>query len=142
MTDSFADGDPVARMVGLACLEEGVEFVPSIPGIGPIRGIGAPTVGAPVRMLGRTSGLARGKIEQVDATIEIRVVRESFRFVDTIVTSAMSEAGDGGALVVDEEGYAIGIVVAGSQNNTLLAPLQDTLDRLNVQLVVSDQGEE
>ena len=47
----------------------------------------------------------------------------------------MSASGDGGALVVDEEGYAIGIVVAASQSRTILAPIQEVLDGLDVQLV-------
>jgi hypothetical protein len=138
MTYSYADGDPLSILVGLACLEEGMEFVPSIPGIGPIRGIRAPTLGAPVQMLGRTSGLTSGKIEGVGAAEDIHVERRSFHFVDIIVTSLVASPGDGGALVVDEEGYAIGIVVAGSQTKAFLAPLQDALDRFDVQMVVSD----
>jgi len=52
-----------------------------------------------------------------------------------IETSPLSQAGDGGALVVDEEGYAIGIVVAGSETKAILAPIQDVLDSLGVRLV-------
>jgi hypothetical protein len=139
MTRSFTDGDPIVNLVGMACLEEDIEFETTIPGIGPIRGVRDPTLGAPVRMLGRTSGLVTGKIERVNAAIKIRTGKETVQFVNIIVTSLIADAGDGGALVVDEEGYAIGIVVAGSQTEMLLAPLQDALDKLDVQLIFSSQ---
>jgi WD40 repeat protein len=132
---SFADGVPVANMVGLARLNEDTAFETSIPGIGLIRGVRDPTPGVSVRALGRTSGLATGEIREAGVTMTISSGPAAFRFVNCIVTSPMAEPGDGGALVVDDEGYAIGIVVAGSESASLLAPVRDVLDSLDVRLV-------
>jgi hypothetical protein len=46
-----------------------------------------------------------------------------------------SAGGDGGALIVDTKGYAIGILIAGSSEDALLAPIQDVLDSFEVKLV-------
>jgi len=134
----LADGVSVANMTGLARLEEGIVFETSIPGIGPIRGVRDPTRGMIVRMLGRTTGLATGEIMEIGVATEISGLPQGTIRLSNgieIETSPLSQAGDGGALVVDEEGYAIGIVVAGSETKAILAPIQDVLDSLDVQLV-------
>jgi WD40 repeat protein len=140
----LADGVSVANLAGLARLADGVTFETIIPGIGPIRGIRTPTPGMSVRKLGRTTGLTTGEIQKVGQSFTIAVSQPdagptSMQFVNAVATSRMSDAGDSGALVVDEEGYAIGIVVAGSQTTSLLAPIQDVLDSLGVQLVHAGQ---
>lgn len=140
----LADGASVANFAGLARLADGVTFETIIPGIGPIRGIRTPTPGMSVRKLGRTTGLTTGEIQKVGQSVPIAVPQPdadkvSMPFVNAVVTSPMSDAGDSGALVVDEEGYAIGIVVAGSKTTSLLAPIQDVLDNLGVQLVHAGQ---
>ncbi|MBL7063144.1 MAG: hypothetical protein ISS49_02905 [Anaerolineae bacterium] len=132
----LADGVSVANMTGLARLEEGIVFETSIPGIGPIRGVRDPTRGMIVRMLGRTTGLATGEITEIGVATAISGLPQgTIRLSNGIETSPLSQPGDGGALVVDEEGYAIGIVVAGSETKTILAPIQDVLDSLGVRLV-------
>ena len=141
---TVADASPVANLVGLARLEKSTSFEAALPGIGPIRGVHTPTVGMSVQMVGRTSGLVRGKITQVDATFSIALPQPagkggSVRLVRAVATTPMSKAGDGGALVVDNEGYAVGIVVAGSDTTTMLAPIQEVLDNLGVQLVQTGQ---
>ena len=136
---SLADWVSMAHLVGLARLEEGVTFETIIPGIGPIREVRDPTLGMSVRMLGRASGLATGEISVVDVTAVINLGEQNFRFVNGIATSPMSQGGDSGALVVDEEGYAIGVVVAGSESQTFLSPMQDVLDSLGVRLVLRGQ---
>jgi len=45
------------------------------------------------------------------------------------------QGGDSGALVVDKDGNAIGIVVAGSQQVTVVAPIEAILAALEVELV-------
>ena len=136
----LADGASVANLAGLARLKEGIEFETIIPGIGPIQGIRDPRVGMSVRKLGRTTGLTTGQITAIGQELSISLPwamgeERSLRLRDCIVCSLMSASGDGGALVVDEEGYAIGIVVAASQSRTILAPIQEVLDSLDVQLI-------
>jgi hypothetical protein len=134
---------PVANLVGLARIKPGVAFETAIPDIGALRGVHDPRSGALVRMWGRTSKLATGKILLVDMSFTMPSPRPADKgaavaFVNAIGASAMSKAGDGGALVVDEEGYAIGVVVADSETTTILAPIQQVLRSLGVQLCTMD----
>jgi len=133
------DGAPIAYMIGLARLKQGIAFETAIPGIGPIRGIREAAPGMSIRMLGRTSGLRTGEVTAINLQEIINFPDGSWQLVNCIATSPLSEAGDGGALAVDEEGYAIGIIVASSQQQTLLAPIQDVLDSLDVTLVLPGQ---
>jgi hypothetical protein len=139
----FGKENPPANDVGLARLKEGVTFETAIPGIGSIRGVREPTLGMNVRKVGRTTGLTTGRIIQVDATVQMSYGTAGvFTFVDCAIADGMSAGGDSGALVVDEEGYAIGVIIGGLhiihddvQTTTILAPIQDVLDRLDVELV-------
>ncbi len=129
------DGVSIAHMVNLVRLDEGISFEVSIPGIGPIRGVRDPAVGMSVRKLGRSSGLTEGTIQQVDVTRTINLGGPEVRVVDAVVAGAMSQGGDRGALVMDDEGYAVGVIVAGSEITTILAPIQEVLDHFNVRLI-------
>ena len=129
----------VANLAGLARLEEGIEFETVIPSIGPIRGVREPVPGMVVHMLGRTTGLITGQITRIDETFSMAIdKKQTLRFRDGIYCSFISEPGDSGALVVDDEGYAIGIEVGGSETVTILAPMQKVLDSLGVQLLYSE----
>lgn len=88
-----------------------------------------------MRVLGLTSGLAIGEITEIDAVVNIPLNEGEVEFTKAIRTSQMFRPGDSGALVVDEEGYAAGILVAGSEQASYLAPVQEVLDTLGVQLV-------
>ena len=127
---------PISQLMGLAQLEVGTAFETSIPGIGAPRGIRRATPGAAVRMLGRSSGLVSGEITEVAASISMPLPDgTTYRFTDAILTTRMAAGGDGGALVVDEEGYVVGIMVAGSPTASILAPIGEVLDALGVTLL-------
>lgn len=73
---------------------------------------------------------------------EIKVTynsNEEFTIVNTIAVSnnntAISQAGDSGACVLDSKNDVIGLVVAGSSEVTYLLPINTLLSKLNVQLV-------
>jgi formylglycine-generating enzyme required for sulfatase activity/Tol biopolymer transport system component len=134
----LTDGVSAANLVGLARLEEGIKFETAIPGLGPIRGVRDPVLGSTVYKLGRTTGLTKGQITQVDMTFSMKTGGgKTIKFRDGIDCSFISEGGDGGALVVDDEGYAIGIVVGASEGKTTLAPMQKVLNILGVRLLYS-----
>jgi hypothetical protein len=56
-------------------------------------------------------------------------------FADVIQTTAMSAAGDTGAILMDEERRAVGMLFAGSSSITLFLPIRRVLDALGVTLV-------
>ncbi|MFC1974814.1 DPP IV N-terminal domain-containing protein [Chloroflexota bacterium] len=136
----------VANMTGLAKLESGIEIEPSltIPGIGQIQGVRDPAVGMTVRKFGRTTGLTTGTIQAVAQNVEILISQdERVQLLDTTISVSMkSSGGDSGALIVDEEGYAIGILIAGSSTATLIAPIQVVLDTFGVELLLPKTEEQ
>ena len=135
-----ADELPAANLIGLVRIEDGIEFETIIPGVNLLRGVRSPILGASVQMLGRTSGLATGEITGVDTTVSIELGQgkaRKARVTKAIITSPMALAGDMGALVLDEEGFVIGIIVAGSDQGTILAPIQEILDGFGVHLMTA-----
>jgi hypothetical protein len=57
------------------------------------------------------------------------------QFTDQIVTSPMSQGGDSGSLVVERDSHeAVGLLFAGSQQSTVISPIQTALDELGVDL--------
>lgn len=108
-----------------------------ILGIGQPRGVGMGALGMSVRKSGRTTGLTQGQIEQIDVTSRIEYDERSATFTGQIMASALSAGGDSGSAVLDMAGNVIGLLFAGSTTSTLINPIQDVLDALNVELVTA-----
>jgi len=102
--------------------------------IGTVSGTVAATLGMPLRKSGRTTGLTTGEVTVLDATVNVsygsgRVAR----FDNQIVAGPMSQGGDSGSLVVAGDSLqAVGLLFAGSDQSTILNPIQAVLDCLNV----------
>ncbi|MEW6447781.1 MAG: hypothetical protein AB1426_06805 [Bacillota bacterium] len=103
--------------------------------IGAIKGIAECKPGLEVKKCGRTSGLTSGVIKYTDVTTTVDVGEERQAvFEDQFMTSQMSRGGDSGALVLDENGNAVGLLFAGSDDYTLCNDIRNVLDALNVRL--------
>ncbi|MFQ5908868.1 MAG: hypothetical protein ACE5JE_08620 [Thermoplasmata archaeon] len=104
--------------------------------IGPVEGVATPFIGQDVRKSGRTTGLTRGRVTHLDATVTIRYEegREAL-FTDQIITTDMSKGGDSGALVVDDARKAVGLLFAGSQHVTVLNRISTVLSELRAEIV-------
>jgi hypothetical protein len=88
-----------------------------------------------VRKSGRTSGLTTGQIRVLEATIDVDYGGRTARFDGQIITTAMSEPGDSGSLLVAADALqAVGLLFAGSQQATVYNPIEVVLERLNVTL--------
>jgi S1-C subfamily serine protease len=124
----------IVSMIGLVKLDSNIQFDEDIPEIGPIHGVSDAFVGQEVRKFGRTTGLTIGKITDVVSTVNIMDPFENraMQFNDAIKCKLSLAGGDSGAVVVDEEGYVIGIIVAGSEpeGDVIVAPIKKILDAL------------
>lgn len=101
--------------------------------VGKIRGIRKPELGMPVKKVGRTSGVTRGQIIQIDATIEVGFsFGRKAMFEDQIVTTPISSPGDSGSVVLDEDNYLVGLLFSGSEKVTILNPIDLVFDNLNI----------
>jgi Trypsin-like peptidase domain len=105
-----------------------------ILGIGRPRGLGIGALGMRVQKSGRTTGHTVGQIEQIDVTSRVEYDGRSATFTGQLMTSAVSAAGDSGAVVLDMSGNVIGLLFAGSNTSTLINPIQVVFEALDVQL--------
>lgn len=102
---------------------------------GPPTGIADPALGMTVYKSGRTSGLTMGRITQVDVTANIQYGERTARYVNQIMTTPISERGDSGSLVVNEDREAVGLLFSGSEVVSVVSPIRFVLSALRAELV-------
>ncbi|TEU10363.1 MAG: hypothetical protein E3J21_26545 [Anaerolineales bacterium] len=101
--------------------------------IGVPKGSRKATLGTNVKKSGRTTGFTTGRITQIDATVQVSYGSAgTATFTDQFVAGGMSSGGDSGSAVLDEEDYVVGLLFAGSQNTTIINPIQFVLDALGI----------
>jgi len=97
-------------------------------------------VGQMVQKYGRTTGLTRGIVYAVNATIDVYYSSGVARFVDQIiiVPGSFSAGGDSGSLVVlqqrgsEDDRKPVGLLFAGSSTITVANPIDAVLSRFLV----------
>jgi hypothetical protein len=105
--------------------------------IGVPKGSREATLGTQVKKSGRTTGFTTGRIIQIDVTSQVSYGEgKTAVFEDQLMAGAMSQGGDSGSAVLDEEDFVIGLLFAGSDTTTLMNPIQFVLDALNVEIAV------
>ena len=109
---------------------------PEIASIGAPRGVSKAKLKMIVQKSGRTTGHTMGKIKDVSATMKVRYGRKAAVFRNQILTTAMSQGGDSGSLVLDQKNRAVGLLFAGSDLATLCNPIQEVLKLLEVTMPV------
>jgi hypothetical protein len=95
-----------------------------------------------VQKCGRTTGYTTGTVIDVDATINVTyevltstgVIVRTLTFKNQILTTAMSDAGDSGSLVLDMEKNAVGLLFAGSSTVTVANRIEVVLDVMDLEL--------
>jgi len=74
---------------------------------------------------------------QIDVTTQVSYGEgQTAIFEDQLMAGAMSQGGDSGSAVLDEEDFVVGLLFAGSDTTTIINPIQFVLDALNVEIVV------
>lgn len=122
-------------------------FDPTIFDIGLPKGVRVAERGMMVQKSGRTSGHTWGKIDDVDFTTSVPYPRPDgkgyalINFTDLIQCSRCTEPGDSGSLVLDADGYAVGLHFCGTPTISVFNPIQSVLDELNIDLVTQLQAE-
>jgi hypothetical protein len=104
--------------------------------IGVPKGTREASLGTRVKKSGRTTGFTTGRIVQIDVTSRVSYDGGTAVFEDQLMAGAMSQGGDSGSAVLDEEDYVVGLLFAGSDATTLINPIQFVLDALNVEIAV------
>jgi hypothetical protein len=112
------------------------QFIPDIYQIGRPKGVHEAALGMNVQKSGRTTGYTTGRITQVDVTTSVEYNGRMATFTDQLMANGMSTGGDSGSAVLDEQGYVVGLLFAGSTTSTLINPIQTVLNLLGVELVL------
>ncbi|MFP4660592.1 MAG: hypothetical protein ACLFPF_00210 [Halanaerobiales bacterium] len=103
--------------------------------IGEIKGLNEAVVDMEVQKSGRTSGLTRGKVVAVDATVNVSMSEtESANFEDQFITTPISKAGDSGSLVLDMDNNAVGLLFAGSDKATVCNRISNVIQALSIEI--------
>lgn len=102
----------------------------------------AAAVNMPVMKYGRTTGLTKGKVYALNATVDVGYDTGVARFVGQIIITpgTFSAGGDSGSLIVvdgkakykSQKGRPVGLLFAGSSQYTIANPIGAVLDRFGV----------
>jgi len=113
------------------------DITPEIMELGRVNGVIEAEPGMTVKKSGRTSGVTTGKVTAVQVTLNVNMGQGSdvVRFQTQIMAEMKSAAGDSGSLVLDENNKAVGLLFAGSNEYTVMNPINLVLDELGVDLV-------
>jgi hypothetical protein len=95
-----------------------------------------------VQKCGRTTGYTTGTVIDVDASIDVSYetltpsgpTTQNIRFINQILTTAMSDSGDSGSLILDMNEKAVGLLFAGSTTVTVANRIESVLNILNLEL--------
>ena len=103
--------------------------------IGTIQGTTSGELGMAVKKSGRTTELTSGTIEQVDVTVNVQYgAGRVARFTDQLMAGAMSQGGDSGSTVLDEQNRLVGLLFAGSDNSTIINRIEHVFTALGIAL--------
>ena len=103
--------------------------------IGEVKGVADAKVGMEVTKSGRTTGVTEGVIKAIDATVQVDMGDgEEAVFHDQIIATPMSQGGDSGALVLDKERRAVGLLFAGSEKTSVFNKISNVLEQLDITL--------
>ena len=103
--------------------------------IGPVQGTETGELGMAIKKSGRTTGFTTGEIQQVDVTANVQYgAGQVAVFTDQLLAGAMSQGGDSGSAVVDENNRLTGLLFAGSDTTTIINRIENVFSALGVTL--------
>ncbi|MCD3193767.1 hypothetical protein G8S49_03875 [Clostridium botulinum C] len=92
-----------------------------------------------VKKVGAVTELTTGIIIGINVTAKMNSFStgKTFLFKNQIATSSMSDGGDSGALLLDDNNHVLGLLLGGGKIRTVYNPINYILKELNVRLVTS-----
>ncbi|NNF99964.1 MAG: hypothetical protein HKM93_11345 [Desulfobacteraceae bacterium] len=103
--------------------------------IGAVNGSAEAELGMAIKKSGRTTGFTTGEILQVDVTVNVQYgAGKIATFRDQLMAGAMSQGGDSGSAVLDDQNRLVGLLFAGSDQSTIVNRIQNVFSTLGVSL--------
>lgn len=110
-----------------------------IIGIGAPAGVVAAARGMLVQKSGRSSDLTHGKVRDIHFRTHLQYERDTMGnigwvgFKDQILVTRFSQEGDSGALVLNQENMAVGLLFAGSEQVSICNSIQNVFELLDLE---------
>ncbi|YCM44592.1 hypothetical protein V2O64_00975 [Verrucomicrobiaceae bacterium 227] len=121
----IGNSETPATRIALARLKPGLKAENILPSVGSISGwISKPAAGTEIILIGQGSGLRAGKV--------LRIEQEG-----NIITTRISQPGDGGAPVVTTDGKLIGILLQSREDESVVSPASQLLENTGYSLIQS-----
>lgn len=112
---------------------------PDILNLGRVRGTRAADLEEKVMKSGRTTRVTNGVVTDVSATLRVGYATGSYLFTDQMIIQcdkgSFSAGGDSGALIVDYQGNAVGLLFAGSPFFTVANKIGNVESALDVKVL-------
>ena len=111
------------------------EVSDNILDIGAIAGMKQGLLGMSIQKSGRTTEYTTGTIDQVDVTVDVQYgAGQIARFTDQILAGPMSQGGDSGSAVLDNDKNLVGLLFAGSESTTIINRMENVFSALSLSL--------
>jgi hypothetical protein len=116
-----------------------------IADIGAVRGTAAAALGMAVRKRGRTTLLTYGSVDGVSGSVTVdygdgigskTLTNQLSIAADTTRNPLFSDHGDSGSVIVNDAGFVVGLLFAGSGTSTVANPIAAVLSELNISICV------
>ncbi len=115
------------------------DVTPEILNIGRVRGTRAADLEEKVMKSGRTTRVTNGVVQDVSATLRVGYATGSYLFTDQMILQGdkgpFSGGGDSGALILDYQGNAVGLLFAGSPFFTVANKIENVQSALSVKVL-------
>ena len=106
-----------------------------ILGIGQITGVQDAELGMAIKKSGRTTGFTTGSIQQIDVTSQVSYGTNKIAvFTDQLMAGAMSQGGDSGSAILNNDNKLVGLLFAGSDTTTIINRIGNVFSALGVEL--------
>lgn len=128
-----AENNLVDAAIARPFSEEDVD--PKILNIGEIQGVTSARLGMALKKNGRTTGFTQGELLQIDVTVDVQYdAGRSARFNDQLLAGPMSQGGDSGSVVLDDQDKLVGLLFAGSEQTTIMNRIENVFEQLDLSL--------
>lgn len=109
------------------------DVVDDILEIGVLAGTGEAGLGTALKKSGRTTGVTTGEVLQTDVTADVDYGGgRTARFTDQLMAGAMSQGGDSGSAVLDDQDRLVGLLFAGSESSTIINRIGHVFSALGI----------
>ena len=137
--------EPKANIVDMALAKPSVEFEQTIAEIGSVVEVVEATEGMRVQKFGRTTGFTTGTIVSTDAEVTVNASPlweegltyfEDQIIIEGDVVGTFSAGGDSGAAILDESNNIVGLLFAGTSDQTIANKITNVISKVDEALGV------